>query len=249
MKKSKAIISENTCYNLIDAAVNFTDSGALDAFGNIMPGVKLASSVIKFTENRKLKAFFSGFASHENPTEETLKELLKLANSEKKANLLLDIISKLMNACCTEALYLLGIILKASIAKEDDLTHQEFICANTLLDFHDFDLQNIMIINKFLNRGKKTTNKFAMGSEFKTWCSDNGTPYTSSMELTIEKCVSKQILLKDIDVDVENEVDIDESDVTSASVNASTYTYIDYRFSEPGDLLLSNLKFLNKNEC
>lgn len=219
------------------------DDDYLEVFSDSVTVIRAISSTYKLISKRRLACFLKGLNLEKEPSFEQLCKLYDYIDSEEKAEFISDSITKVLTANSKKSAFLLGIIIHRLINSKVDLTYKELICANALSSFYDFDIDNIIVLCnyvKYLKSARKKTFSgwFNIYNSFSSWRKDKGIDLDNSHILTVEKCVTAQILIRDIEV----ELDIDEDSPGSASATNNE----SFKFTEAGELLLDNLKYLEE---
>lgn len=212
----------------------------VEVFGDAFKVLKLISSTSQLISKKKLAYFLKGLSYNQEPTDVQLHKLYEYINSEQKAEFISESVIKVFNSNSKKASYLIGLLIHGLINSNVNITYKELVCANALSTFFDYDLDNIIILNKYIKylNNKRNNVWFNFGFSLKKWCNNNDIKIDDSVALTVQKCVSSQILTEDIEVDL----DIDEDTVGFSSVDSS----VSYKFTTAGCLLLNNLKYLEK---
>lgn len=219
---------------------NFLDDEYIEAFSDSFALAKVMTNGYKLVSKKKLAYFLRGLNLESEPTAEQLNKLSDYIDSEEKAEFITENITKVLVSKSKNATFLLGVIVNRHINSKNELTYIELICANALSEFYDFDLENISVIKKYTDFLRVNNSRykgwFDLFNKFKKWCADNDISISESYKLTIEKCISTQILIKDFEVYLS--IDEDNPDTSSASSAPIL------KFTEAGELLLNNLKYL-----
>lgn len=217
------------------------ESDYFEAFEDSFPIVKPMISGYKLIYKKRLVHFLKGFNLEQEPTNNQLKKLSNYIDSEEKAEFISENIAKILKSKSQKASFLIGIIVHRIINSNSELTYKELISVNALSNMYDFDIYNIGIISRYiiyLDEKKKGKYKgwFGIERNFEKWCEENHINIEGSLSLTVEKGVASQIFIKEIDV----ELDIDDDQPG----NASAYNTASYKFTEAGEVIVDNLKYL-----
>ncbi|MCY7918895.1 hypothetical protein [Bacillus vallismortis] len=142
---------------------------------------------------KKFESFLKGFSLEQEPTEAQLEKLIKYIDNETKAEFIADSFSKILLAQSSKACMIMGSILNDILANKDNLSHEHLTCFNVLLNFYDMDIGNFKLLHFALTERRKAN-----------WESLNfvlrDTYYEhSSLFITLEKSISNQIIIRDIE--------------------------------------------------
>jgi len=221
---------------------NIINNEYLEVLSDSLSIIKPIISGYRLISKKRLAFFLRGLNNEKEPSFDQLFKLYSYINSEEKAEFISETITKVLNSKSKKASFLTGIIVHRIINSNQDLTYKELICVNALSNMYDFDIDNIIIVSDYLayiteKRKGRNNGWFALYRDFKNWCKEKEIYTDNSINLTMEKCVSAQILIKEIEV----ELDIQEDNPG----NSSASNYESMKFTDAGNLLLSNLKYLS----
>lgn len=201
----------------------------LALIGDASKVVTFLRGVSKIIVNKKFQKFLEGFSEGEQPLEEQMDKLLNYIDDEEKAEFISDIFTKVMLANSSKATLVMGTILKDIEKAGSQIEHNKIIAINALTTMYDIDLKNIMIINEFF----ELESDRIYPPRLAKYCSEKCYDY-NSVNLTIEKCVSYQILNVDYLADVRRSIGR-----TGAS-NSPIHPH--FFISEPGKQLVGYIK-------
>lgn len=198
---------------------------------------KKASALIS---QKKFENFLKGFNPRQIPTEEQLKKLEKYVTNEQRADFIADSISKILLSKSTKTCILMGTLLNSIIEKDNDVSYEEMICLNALLNFYDVDLDNYKLISQFINNNVRTPRGTVSleGRIFNDFIKESNLN-KASVRLTIEKCVSIQILSQEFDLDS----DFDDDYISNSNVDLDEY----HKVTLPGKMLYELIDKLSNN--
>ncbi|NME96564.1 hypothetical protein HF847_11330 [Clostridium cochlearium] len=186
---------------------------------------------------KKFEAFLTGFRNNENPTEEQLEKLSNYINNEEKAEFIADTLSKILLSKSRKSCLIMGYIMQKIVDNKRTLSHYDLIYIDSLTNFFDNDILNFKFFCKYLLTETRSQRLFIYNNKlFKEECLKSNID-NYSMMLTIEKCVSCQLLIKKNEINL----DIDEDDVILSSVENDNY----YIISNPGKILYKYINELN----
>ncbi|MBS4191730.1 hypothetical protein KHA94_16190 [Bacillus sp. FJAT-49705] len=195
-----------------------------------------SSKVVSFIRNsstliihKKFESFLNGFKEVTIPSEEQLNRLIDYINDEAKAEFVSDTFSKILLSKSSKACIIMGTLLKDMINKQDELSHDHLICFDALINFFDVDLKNYLVI--FENVGKNKMS-YLPTKRFSDQLKAEGIDNTSAW-LTIEKCVSLQIINRYNELDL----DINGDDPSFSDGDIDEY----FKITGPGKLLYTYL--------
>ncbi|UJL45803.1 hypothetical protein KFZ58_15655 [Virgibacillus sp. NKC19-16] len=208
--------------NHIQKYLNVKDDVLDSEFGQLAGDASRVVSFIRKTNeliiNKKFENFLKGFSMDEQPTEKQVRKLINYIDDESKAEFISDTLSKLLLSNSTKACTVLGSVVN-SIDKEGTLSYEKLICVNALTSLYDFDIDNLLIINRFLESKPRYKRHFGLGV-LHSYCKKNNLN-KDNLYLTVDKAVNNQLFNRSFEtnidvgnVDVENEqVDIDNGDI------------------------------------
>lgn len=232
--------------NLSDKYLEFKETPIINDSIEILGD---ASTIYKFLKGandirikRQLISFLKEFNPNDIPTEKQINKLILYANNEKKAQFISDTLAKILLSKSTKSCSIMGFLLNNLIENKETLSHKHIICADALVSLFDHDIDNFNFICKYMNneipeqKSRKNKSKYISyyNNDFRKLLVTNNID-NDSMQLTIEKLSSIQILFKEIDVS-------SNVDFNSESVDTETDEY--YKISSVGELLYQYIKIL-----
>ena len=221
----------------------------VEASGDSFKIIKLFKTGHDLISQRKLNAFLDGFCYDDTPTEEQLSKLDKYIDNENKAEFVATMFSRVLMSNSKLACMVMGVIINDLTNENEDITHSQLICANSLTGFFDADIINYYHIINFsyersLRQGhmhmQYNTKVGFYDYAFRKFLNENYYDI-NSMNMTLHKATSYQLFLTEIEVDIDVDVDVDEDfdAYTDTDVSPSTYFVI----TEAGKLLY---EYINK---
>ncbi|TWJ43933.1 hypothetical protein [Bacillus licheniformis] len=149
---------------------------------------------------KKFEAFLKGFSLDETPTEAQLERLIKYIDDETKAEFIADTFSKILLARSSKACVIMGSILNDVVENKDNLTHEHLTCINALMNFYDMDIENYKFLYDFLADEPALRKKW-FGLSYMI---NEHNLNKSSIEITLEKSISTQIIQRGMELDIED---------------------------------------------
>lgn len=197
------------------------------------------SSIATFISKKRFAYFLKGLSKNTGELDEAMNKLYSYINSETKAEFITKIIDKVLKSNSKKSAYLLGIIASQLLESQNDFTYKEIICVSSLAELYDYDLDNLNVVWRYVDDDKARylrTEWFSVGNTFKSWAEKNQFRTDESIELTIEKCVALQLIIKDF----ESDIDIDQDSPEDATVDTTEA----YKFTNVGMKLKYYCTFL-----
>lgn len=227
-------IVSNNVNKYIKFKDDFIDDDYLEILDDNIALLRGLSSVYKLVAKKRLAHFLKGLSFKNGLSDEQLKMFADYIDNENKAEFIASAIETVVKSSSKKAAFLIGLIGQEIINSNEEIDFKHLICINGLSDFFDYDIDNLIIIKKYLNT--KTRGRYFYPTGIKNWCIKNNIYCDNSILLTIEKCVSNQFVNKEYDTDIR----IDEDDPSYSSAETSE----DYLLSEPGEFLFLYLEYL-----
>jgi hypothetical protein len=211
------------------------DNEYVQLFGEVSKVVSFVRGTNQLIINKKFQRFLEGFNEDEKPIDEQIEKLMKYVDDETKAEFISDTFTKVMLANSSKACLIMGSILHSIVSTEGPLEHEKLICINALTNLFDMDLENLKILDEYINSNNKRS--IYLPSLLK-YCKERGINY-KSLELTVEKCVSSQLMYKYYLADINADIDIDSETVDFHQSDIDEY----HKITAPGNLLV---KYMNR---
>ncbi|GAF14914.1 hypothetical protein JCM19046_3524 [Bacillus sp. JCM 19046] len=194
-----------------DYMINDTLEVVSDSVGVITLVKGLHGMIVK----RRFNAFLKGLSNEELITNKQLAKLEGYIDNEAKAEYVADSFTKVITSNSTKACMIMGAILHDSLS-EDKIDHKKLICMSALANFYDADIANFIAIDDWISKESKLRNLYIRKPLREKVDIDTLNKYLNSnnldkesVRLTLEKCVSSQLVLKTYDVDIEVNYDED----------------------------------------
>ncbi|THE09171.1 DNA-directed RNA polymerase [Bacillus timonensis] len=181
--------------------------------------------------NRKFQKFLEGFNENEEPLDNQINKLVNYVTDEDKAEFIADTFTKVMLTNSSKASLIMGSILHSVISTEGPLEHEKLVCINALTTFFNNDLENVKFIYEYMQENNR---KRLYLPNLIRYCKEKNIN-NSSVVLTVEKCVSSQIMFREFETDISASVDVDNESVDIDNNDVDEY----HKFSRPGIILLT----------
>lgn len=235
--KSKDIWTKATNHlsDYLDLKKGFMENEVVEVLGDTFKIIGFVRSTTSLIMQKRFESFLKGFNKNNVPTEEQIEKLIDYIDDESKAEFIADSLSKVMLARSSNACIIMGTLLNELIENKDDITHEMLVCIQSLSQFFDDDIRNFNFICNYimnLSRGKGLTGQLS-GRFFTNHIIDKGLN-KESVNLTIEKAVSNQLLIRT------NEVDLSISD-DDPSIGSSADIEEYFSITVPGKSLNSHI--------
>lgn len=195
-----------------------TESECVEVLGDSFSIIKLLRNASNLIIQKRFESFLKGFKDTEKPTEEQLNRLLKYIDDKQKAEFISDIFSKILLSNSKLSCMIMGCIMQKIINTGDNVTHSDLICIDALTKFYDFDIKNFKTVCD--NQNLKRSKVINLNNIYKK--KENENIDKTSISLTLQKCVSCQL------VSLESEVDanFDSDDVEFSSIDLDEYYFL-----------------------
>lgn len=222
----------------LDVKSDFINDDYLEVLGDSVNVVKAFTSISKLIKKKRLSYFLKGLSKENEPSFEQLCKLYDYIDDEEKAEIIADAISKVISANSKLASFLIGLLMNRLINSEERIEHEYLIYLNAMSSFFDNDIHNFVLLKEYFDTENVLVNdNFDFHNGFVNWSSKNGKNEFGSIELTVEKAVSSQILIKYI----ETQLHTDETDHRDMNVIQEETLSI----TNAGKILFDNLKYLD----
>ncbi|NOU67501.1 hypothetical protein GC096_26000 [Paenibacillus sp. LMG 31461] len=192
--------------------------------------VRNSSTIIM---QRKFDTFLNGFIKDGVTVEDQLEELIDFIDNEAKAEFIAETFSKIILSKSTQACLILGSMLGTLIKSKADIEYKYLVCVNVLMNLYDIDIINFKFVYLYINNSSSRRKTAILeGKKFNVYCDANDLEL-SSVFLTIDKCVSNQILNKYNEVSL----NMDSNDIDSSDADVDEY----FKITSPGELLYEQI--------
>jgi hypothetical protein len=199
------------------------------------------NTLAKYISKKRFAYFLKGLGKNDEDLDESMKKLYSYINSESKAEFITKIIDKVLKSNSKKAAFLLGILSSELMSTQKEFDYKDIICVSSLGELYDYDFDNLISVWKYIDDETaryRRTEWFSVGNHFKTWGGKNNLDINDSIELTIEKCVALQLIIKDF----ESDIDIDEDSPEDATVDTTEA----YKFTNVGMQLKNYCRYLHE---
>lgn len=239
----------NTFINYIDSKIEtyseFKDASGISDIMEVLDDnlsiFKGISSVTKYISKKRFAYFLKGLDNNNIELESSLSKLYSYIDDESKAEFITKTIDRVLRSNSKKSAFLLGVLASELISNKKDPDFKELICVTSLGKLHDYDLENLISIWKYLDDDKVRHGRndwFSISNLLKKWAKENNINIDDSIELTIEKCVSLQLIIKDFHSDI----NIDSHSPEDATVDTNK----SYKFTIVGNQLKHYCSYLEK---
>lgn len=236
----------------------FLENEAIELLGDCSKIAKFFIGTKKIANRIMFNHFLKGFEIGEDTEEEKLKRLREYANDEDKAMFISKTLESILSSKSKMASFILGYILNTLIVNQKQLNPKYVILADALTHMFDHDIKNIRFIGDYCNytiydnrksqkyNSKRNKRDIYFYKKFKEILHENNID-KDIFFLTLEKCISYQLIRKN--VDSSTELDLDGLDVSydketddtpaisTGSASANTDIEESYEITVVGDLL------------
>lgn len=237
LDKSKDIWTKATDHisDYLDSKEGIMENEVVELLGDTFKIVGFVRNTTSMIMQKRFKSFLKGFNKDNVPTEEQIEKLINYIDDESKAEFIADSLSKIMLARSSNACIIMGTLLNDLIENKDDITHEKLVCIQSLSQFFDDDIKNFSFMCHYIlssNRNNSKTGQLS-GRFFTDALKTKGLG-KQSINLTIEKAVSNQLLIRSNEVDLSID---DDNPSFGSSADIEEYFYI----TVPGQLLNSHI--------
>ncbi|MCH7321767.1 hypothetical protein LZ480_07655 [Solibacillus sp. MA9] len=197
--------------------------------------VSVANSILNVLAEKKLTIFLKSL-SGDNLSERQQQKLREYMKKEKRRDFVLELYRKVIESQTNKAPIVLGVIANEIVFSDKDASHEDLICINALMQFYDFDFENLTLLHTYVSRGDRKY--FTLyNQKLKDFLSTKKADVTS-ITLTLEKCVNLQLIKKEYESDISVDIDVDgeSADVSNQEVDAF------YSFNSVGEKLVTYIK-------
>ncbi|MFC9542258.1 hypothetical protein ACFTQ7_20615 [Lysinibacillus sp. NPDC056959] len=226
-----------------DFLTTVTDNELVKSSGEIFKFVDLGIKANNWISQKRFEQCLKGFTM-DDPTEQQLNKLKKFIDSPVKAEFVANTFRQVLLSNSSKASLIMGTILNSVVNDEKEVTHETLICLNALSHFYDIDINNLKLLNEYIDYvgpkelkiprlGTKKTGSFYVNGRLTTFAKEKNVTRTSLL-LTLEKSLGLQLITKELepDIGVDIDVDMEMADVTQ-DIDEKYY------FNSVGKLMLS----------
>lgn len=241
------------------------ENEALELLGDCSKLAKILVKTKKIKDKMIFKSFLKGFYIGEESEHEKIEKLKEYVNDEDKAMFISETLENILNSKSKYASLILGYMINSLILNKKDLNPKYIMLADSLTHMFDHDIKNIRFIGDYCNykiyddrkKGQRNVKRNVyFGIKFKEILEENS--YDKNiMYLTLEKCITYQLMIKivdstteldldGIDIDYDKESD-DKPEISTGTATASTEVDESYEMTVVGDLLFEIINILDIN--
>ncbi|KXZ21824.1 DNA-directed RNA polymerase [Bacillus nakamurai] len=222
----------------------------VEMFSEISPMLKFAKNIFDFAQEIKFNMFLKGFNENDVPLDQQIQKLRKYIDNPTRAEFIANTINKILVANSSEACLIIGTILNSVVNENKDIEHEKLVVINALASFFNHDIQNYRKILDYINlkAEKINKNRNIIIKEPKViyhsdvWGQGNKQKIqVESMYLTLDKCVSFQIVNREYETRTDSSIDIDFE-----SIDVDTELDEFYVISSAGFTLYKYIKRLSE---
>ncbi|MGG3453850.1 hypothetical protein [Paenibacillus rhizolycopersici] len=217
----------------LDLKKGIIENEVVEVLGDAVKIVGFVRNTTSLIMQKRFESFLKGFTTGSIPTEDQIEKLIDYIDDEMKAEFIADTFSKIMLARSSQACLIMGTMLNDLMESKHQISHEKLICIQALSQFFDDDIKNFSFIYRYISdryKGKsKRRSGQLSGKAFNNSIAEKGL-IKESIQMTIEKAVTCQLLLKYNEVDLS----IDE-DSPSISSTADVEEY--FQITSPGESL------------
>ncbi|MCY7767706.1 MULTISPECIES: DNA-directed RNA polymerase [Bacillus subtilis group] len=202
----------------------------------ITPIVKFAKGVYDFSQEIKFSWFLKGFREEKKPLESQIQKLRKYISNRHRAEFIANTINGVLAANSSEACLIIGTILNSTLKQDKEISHEKLVCINALTSLFNNDINNLEKISDYVFKSRGADAKSIIHED--VWsCCENDEAGASSLYLTLDKCVSFQIVSREYETRTDSSIDIE---IESVDVDTALDDY--YVITSAGSLLFDYIK-------
>lgn len=229
---------------------------AIEILGDYSKVVKSLVKLNKLKNEAGFKSFLKGFNIGDEIEEEKIKKLQEyIENDEDKAFFISNTLQNILNSKSRYSCFILGYMINTLISENRKLNPKYIILADALTHMFDHDIKNVKLIGDYINykinddRDKgivKQKRNLYYTKKFKDVVSSNGNDI-DIFYLTLEKCITYQLMLKEIEsstdldldgINVDYDKELDKApEITTGTASATTDVDESYTMTTVGNLL------------
>ncbi|MGX1687555.1 DNA-directed RNA polymerase, partial [Bacillus subtilis] len=174
----------------------------------ITPIVKFAKGVYDFSQEMKFSWFLKGFREDKKPLESQIQKLRKYISNRHRAEFIANTINGVLAANSSEACLIIGTILNSTLKQDKEISHEKLVCINALTSLFNHDINNLEKILDYVFKSRGADAKSIIHED--VWsCCDNEKEEASSLYLTLDKCVSFQIVSREYETRTDSSIDVE----------------------------------------
>ncbi|QBG56345.1 DNA-directed RNA polymerase [Bacillus amyloliquefaciens] len=201
-----------------DLKKKIVENDYVEIFSELSPMLKFAKSIFDFAQEIKFNMFLKGFNEEDVPLDQQIQKLRKYIDNPTRAEFIANTINKILAANSSEACLIIGTILNSVVNENKDIEHEKLVVINALTSFFNHDIQNYREILDYINLNAEKVNKNGniIKKKPKVICHNdvwghcnNQKIQAESMYLTLDKCVSFQIVNREYETRTDSSIDID----------------------------------------
>ncbi|MCY8946248.1 DNA-directed RNA polymerase [Bacillus atrophaeus] len=231
-----------------DLKKKIVENDYVEMFSEISPMLKFAKNIFDFAQEIKFNMFLKGFNEEDMPLDQQIQKLRKYIDNPTRAEFIANTINKILAANSSEACLIIGTILNSVVIENKDIEHEKLVVINALASFFNHDIQNYRKILDYINLKSEKMGRNIIKKDPKViyhsdvWGQCNKQKIQAeSMYLTLDKCVSFQIVNREYETRTDSSIDIDFE-----SVDVETELDEFYVISSAGFTLYKFIKRLSE---
>lgn len=236
----------------------FLENEAIGLLGDCSRTAKFFIGTKKLVDKSMFNHFLKGFNIGEDTEEEKLEKLREYVNDEAKAMFISKTLESILSSKSKHASFILGYIINTLIENKKELKPKYIILADALTHMFDHDIENVRFIGDYCNyiiyddrkSGKNTVKRnkrdIYFYKKFKEILDENNID-KDIFYLTLEKCISYQLMRKNVDssteldldgVDISYDKETDDApEISTGTASADTDVEESYEMTVVEDLL------------
>lgn len=245
-----------------DAREFFTEqvleNEAIQLLGDCSRTAKFLIGTKKLVDRRMFNNFLKGFNIGEDTEDEKLEKLREYIDNEDKSMFISKTLESILNSKSKHASFILGYMINTLIVNQKELNPKYIILADALTHMFDHDIENVRFIGDYCNyaicddrKSAKYTSKrnkrdIYFYKKFKEVLDENNID-KAIFYITLEKCISYQLMRKNLDSSTELDLDgvdisydkenDDTPEISTGTASANTDVEESYEMTVVGDLL------------
>lgn len=234
------------------------ESEAVNLLGDCSKFAKFLVGAKKIVDRGMFQYFLKGFTIGEVPTQEKIDKLIEYIDDEDKAMFISKTLDSILDSKSKHACTVLGYMTNTLIENKNTLNPKYVILADALTHMFDHDIENVRFIGDYCNykiyddrntgkiKSKKTKRNVYFYSKFREKLDEKNVD-KDIFYLTLEKCISYQLMIKNVDSSTELDLDgldisydkehDDTPEISTGLASANTEVEESYEMTVVGDLL------------
>lgn len=231
------------------------ENDAMELLGDCSKIAKFLVGSKKLVDRGMFSYFLKGFTIGDETEKEKLDKLKEYIDDEDKAMFISKTLESILNSKSKYASLILGYIINTLITTQKELNPKYIILSDALTHMFDHDIQNIRFIGDYCNykiyddrkeASKKKKRDVYFYKKFKKILDENNID-KDILYLTLEKCISYQLMIKKVDSTTELDLDgmdvsydketDDAPEISTGTASANTDVEESYSITIVGDLL------------